>query len=363
MRSSSVKMGNSIEQHRSAIGSFNARKNNKKEGPDLFWVSLRDLVLVVVTLQLLFLGILALQCNLSLHASLDADVLIFSPVAGKVRANLRCVCLCVWGRRVLSIHSLFVLQVIEKLRDVREKQAFSVVKRKLLLREGVERNPGPASIGQTLEWYKTTLQNGKVSEAKIKSEALRFFKLSKSNELKDKKLFNLLRETMKSRNGKGSHCEIPPDYFATEFSCEKQRKSLFAKMCREDVKIGARYLNWIDQDFHLFEDCEQITKLDTEPEKVEDTMKVTRERSSGPNIFDVSRTIVSMNVDGTVKKTVKNQTYANISIREKRKIGDSGECEITGAGVRKRAKLVYNLLNHASENNPKTKGGSKNRFP
>ena len=31
-------------------------------------------------------------------------------------------------------------------------------------------------------------------------------------------------------------------------------------------------------------------------------MKVTRERSSGPNIFDVSRTIVSMNVDGTVKK-------------------------------------------------------------
>ena len=54
---------------------------------------------------------------------------------------------------------------------------------------------------------------------------------------------------------------------------------------------------------------------------------------------------------------MKNQTYANISIREKRKIGDSGECEITGAGVRKRAKLVYNLLNHASENNPKTKAG------
>ena len=153
---------------------------------------------------------------------------------------------------MLSIHSLFVLQVIEKLRDVREKQTFSVVKRKLLLREGVERNPGPASIGQTLEWYKTTLQNGKVSEAKIKSEALRFFKLSKSNELKDKKLFKralealsnshtktekkLLRETMKSRNGKGSHCEIPPDDFATETSCEKQRKSLFAKMCREEVK-------------------------------------------------------------------------------------------------------------------------------
>ena len=62
VRFSSVKMGNSIEQHRSAIGSFNARKKNKKEGSDLFWVSLRDLVLVVATLQLLFLGIMALQC-------------------------------------------------------------------------------------------------------------------------------------------------------------------------------------------------------------------------------------------------------------------------------------------------------------
>ena len=73
-------------------------------------------------------------------------------------------------------------------------------------------------------------------------------------------------------------------------------------MSDNQSKMSKIYLNWIDQDFHLFEDCEQITKLDTEPEKVEDTMKVTRERSSGPNIFDVSRTIVSMNVDGTVKK-------------------------------------------------------------
>ena len=47
-------------------------------------------------------------------------------------------------------------------------------------------------------------------------------------------------------------------------------------------------------------------------------MKVTRERSSGPNIFDVSRTIVSMNVDGTVKKTVKNQTFMQIFRSEKR---------------------------------------------
>ena len=43
-----------------------------------------------------------------------------------------------------------------------------------LVREGVEANPGPPSIGETLDWYRETLQNGKLSEAKIESEALIF---------------------------------------------------------------------------------------------------------------------------------------------------------------------------------------------
>ena len=50
-----------------------------------------------------------------------------------------------------------------------ENGFFSVVKRSLLVREGVE------AIGETLDWYRETLQNGKLSEAKIKSEALIFF--------------------------------------------------------------------------------------------------------------------------------------------------------------------------------------------
>ena len=55
--------------------------------------------------------------------------------------------------------------------------------------EGVESNPGPQSIRETLNWYRETLQNGKCSEAKIKSESLTFFDLSSANQMKDKKLF------------------------------------------------------------------------------------------------------------------------------------------------------------------------------
>ena len=32
--------------------------------------------------------------------------------------------------------------------------------------------------GQTIEWYKVKLENGKISEAKIKSEAVNFFELA-----------------------------------------------------------------------------------------------------------------------------------------------------------------------------------------
>jgi hypothetical protein len=58
------------------------------------------------------------------------------------------------------------------------------VKRKLLVREGVESNPGPPSVGQTLEWYEVIKR---LSEANIKSEALKFFTLSRENKKQFKK--------------------------------------------------------------------------------------------------------------------------------------------------------------------------------
>ena len=69
---------------------------------------------------------------------------------------------------------LFVLQVSESLQEFQEEGSFSILKKNLLVREGMESNPGPRSIGETLEWYRETLQNGKLSEARIKSESLKF---------------------------------------------------------------------------------------------------------------------------------------------------------------------------------------------
>ena len=128
---------------------------------------------------------------------------------------------------------LFVFQVSESLQEeFQEKGSFSILKRTLLVREGVESNPGPPSVGETLEWYRETLQNGKLSEAKIKSESLRFFHLSTESQMKDKKLFkraleglvsahtksqkNLLREVLKMHNGGGVFHDSPPDDYSTQ---------------------------------------------------------------------------------------------------------------------------------------------------
>ena len=87
---------------------------------------------------------------------------------------------------------LFVFEVSESLQEFQGKGSFSILKRNLLVREGVESNPGPPSVGETLEWYRETLQNGKLSEAKIKSESLKIFHLSTESQMKDKKPLKVL---------------------------------------------------------------------------------------------------------------------------------------------------------------------------
>ena len=47
----------------------------------------------------------------------------------------------------------------------------------------------PVPNGQTIEWYKVNLNFGKISEAKIRTEAVNFFYLSHEEQNKDKKVF------------------------------------------------------------------------------------------------------------------------------------------------------------------------------
>ena len=95
-----------------------------------------------------------------------------------------------------------------------------------------------------------------------------------------------------------------PDDFSADITDEKARKSEFAKLCREEMKIGAKYLTWIDKDFYLFEGCKKITQSENEQGRVQETIKLTRERSCGPNIYDATKISSSRNPDGTLKKSV-----------------------------------------------------------
>ena len=119
--------------------------------------------------------------------------------------------------------------------------------------------------------------------------------------MKDKKIFkkaleglvkantntqkNILREVLKIHNEKGAFNDLPPDDFSTQISDEKKRKALFVQQCREEIKIGSKYLSWIYKDFELFIDSKKVTSTKVEG-RVGETLKLTRERSSGPNIND-----------------------------------------------------------------------------
>ena len=76
----------------------------------------------------------------------------------------------------------------------------------------------------------------------------------------------------------------------------------------------------------------------------------TRERSSGRNIFDASQKTILKQPDGTTTERVVKQTFANVTVREKRK-----NCDDSEAGLRKQAKLVDNILEHTSRQYKSTK--------
>ena len=204
----------------------------------------------------------------------------------------------------------------------------------------------PVTNGQTIEWYKVNLKFGKISEAKIKTEAVKFFDLSDEEQSKDKKIFkkriedfvknqknietNLVREIQKAKHGLGKHCENPPQDFLTDVECEKERRLKFLKTARDEMKCGSKYKDWCSQEFKLFDSPYEtvVRKLEQEQENISQLMKesesikLLRERSAGDNIFDAERQVFSKNSDGTIKKSVIKETYARVTLRPKRKSVD-----------------------------------------
>ena len=194
-------------------------------------------------------------------------------------------------------------QVVIKVRTGAEKRFFfGSLKRNLLLREGIESNPGPVTIGETLEWYRKTCQNGKLAESEIKIESVKFFKLSGDDLNRNKKMFKLaleklvrkdaniqktlLREIKKLHHkgqGKAGAAlpEIPPTDFFPDISDVNERKMMFFKHRKEELKLSQKYLTLADKKFKLFSSHNTASPT---KELEEGTLTLMRERSSWQNI-------------------------------------------------------------------------------
>ena len=229
---------------------------------------------------------------------------------------------------------------------------------------------------EVLEWYKNTLENGKVSEETIKREALKFFKIS-PDAAKDKKRFkievedfvtkhkNMLRKMEKDclKESGGSVKSVPAD-FRPDIEDDRERKKEYLRFARESIRSSKNYQDWLDADCTLFLPADVAKKkvLSLDDKKMvnkysNNQIKLVRERSRERNIFDAEKMVISKNPDGTIKKSIVKETYAKVTIRKRHQANDenSKEVEVTGAGVLKRAKAVDNILNHTSQHNTEVK--------
>ena len=150
-----------------------------------------------------------------------------------------------------------------------------------------------------MEWYRNSCRNGKLAESEIKVESVKFFQSTGDDLNRDKKMFKramkkllrkdantqktLLREIKKfhhkgqGKAGAAFH-EIPPTDFFPDISDVNERKMMFFKQCKEELKLSQKYLTWVDKEFKLFSSHKTASPT-KEVEK--GTLKLTMERSSG----------------------------------------------------------------------------------
>ena len=237
-----------------------------------------------------------------------------------------------------------------------EVASFGIINMMLLTMSGIETNPDPSTfptIGDTLKWLEKLQKEGKLSEEKLKNQAEIFFngEIKEDKKVSKRKLLGLLqkrnnqllqsqRKLQKEIGGLGKHGEKSPVDFGLAITDEKKRNLEFIKMCREDVKNGDEYMKWLNEEYSEMMDpkVEISKKIQAEREKIlesakgTETLKIVRERSSGPTIVDTEKAVLSQSKDGSMKKSIMTGTFANVAIK-KRKPDD----EITGAGKLKRA--------------------------
>ena len=119
------------------------------------------------------------------------------------------------------------------------------VKMESSLKQHHRSNLSKPTNNETLHWFKESLENGRASEERFKSEAISFFNLSHENGTMSKAMFkrelldftsmhlntqrNLTREFLKEQGGSGRHSEMPPHDYRGEIENDKERKKMFLK--------------------------------------------------------------------------------------------------------------------------------------
>ncbi len=216
--------------------------------------------------------------------------------------------------------------------------------------------------GETLKWYNENIKYSKMSQDDIKVAAVKFFggqfELLNKNTIQihlllfkneQKSLINKLKvQILRNKNGKGKHYDDPPEDFIPtsknvqtnfkfqngQYYCEQcgeyvtdivvhikeekhynDLKQAFQSYCKSEVKYNIQYINWLNKTTEVEKIIEtkgsdKKVDLDKTLEKMfkdqtnhdDGSFKITKERSSGKNIVDTERVVLSRNEDGTLKK-------------------------------------------------------------
>jgi len=135
---------------------------------------------------------------------------------------------------------------------------------------------------------------------------------------------------------------------------ENNKENINIKYKQNDPVI----INQLTEEIKLLKKCNQILKdnehiLKETVKNQENTFQIVKERSSGPNILDVKRTVLKENSNGSISKTILKEQVAKISTRDTRKrtyseTENDDNVRKTDEALRKQAKVVDNILNHLS---------------
>ena len=213
----SVRMGNSLEQHRQVIGGFYSKACRVKKSRANMWEPWEG-------------EVDSWQVNLcNTNQSQSINWYWFPGFQNEF-----------WKIYLWQVSTArFIITVM--MLGAMEVASFSVINRMLLTLSGIETNPDPSTFttnGETLKWLEN-LQNGeKLSEERLKNQAEIFFnrEIKENKKVIKKQLLGLVqkqnnlllqsqRKLQKKLGGLGKHGEKAPADFGLAISEEKKRNS------------------------------------------------------------------------------------------------------------------------------------------